>query len=159
STKPHLKQVREAAKLLATARRPVLYAGGGAIRSRATAELLRLVNLSAAPAVTTLMARGAIPASHPQHIGLPALHGNGPPVAALHAADPFTALGCPLAGRLPGRPDPFPPDATIGPADSAPAEIAKHRRADVPIVRGVEEVGAGLTVELEKHHEQHGLPD
>ena len=82
-TKPHSKQIREAARLLATARRPVLYIGGGVIRSGASAELRRLVDLSGAPAVTTLMARGALPDSHPQHLGMPGMHGTVPAVAAL----------------------------------------------------------------------------
>src|SRR5690554_3030127 len=72
-TKPHAKQVREAARLLASARRPVLYIGGGAIRSGASAELRALVDVSGAPAVTTLMARGAIPDSHPQNLGMPGM--------------------------------------------------------------------------------------
>ena len=159
STKPHLKQVREAAKLLATARRPVLYVGGGAIRSRATEELLRLVNLSGAPAVTTLMARGAIPDSHRQNIGMPGMHGNVTAVAALQKADLIIALGARFDDRVTGRLDTFAQNATIVHADIDPAEISKNRFADVPIVGDLKEVVADLTVELEKQHEQHGLPD
>jgi len=159
STKPHIKQVREAAKLLATARRPVLYVGGGAIRSRATEELLRLVNLSGAPAVTTLMARGAIPDSHPQNIGMPGMHGNVTAVAALQKADLIIALGARFDDRVTGRLDTFAQNATIVHADIDPAEISKNRFADVPIVGDLKEVVADLTVELEKQHEQHGLPD
>jgi len=159
STKPHIKQVREAAKLLATARRPVLYVGGGAIRSRATEELLRLVNLSGAPAVTTLMARGAIPDSHPQNIGMPGMHGNVTAVAALQKADLIIALGARFDYRVTGRLDTFAPNATIVHADIDPAEISKNRFADVPIVGDLKEVVADLSVELEKQHEQHGFPD
>jgi len=159
STKPHIKQVREAAKLLATARRPVLYVGGGAIRSRATEELLRLVNLSGAPAVTTLMARGAIPDSHPQNIGMPGMHGNVTAVAALQKADLIIALGARFDDRVTGRLDTFAPNATIVHADIDPAEISKNRFADVPIVGDLKEVVADLSVELEKQHEQHGFPD
>src|SRR5690625_1027998 len=159
STKPHIKQVREAAKLLATARRPVLYVGGGAIRSRATEELLRLVNLSGAPAVTTLMARGAIPDSHPQNIGMPGMHGNVTAVAALQKADLIIALGARFDDRVTGRLDTFAQNATIVHADIDPAEISKNRFADVPIVGDLKEVVAELTVEPEKQHEQHGLPD
>src|SRR5690625_1266151 len=159
SMKPHIKQVREAARLLATARRPVLYIGGGAIRSRATEELLRLVNRSGAPAVTTLMARGAIPDSHPQNIGMPGMHGNVTAVAALQKADLIIALGARFDDRVTGRLDTFAPNATIVHADIDPAEISKNRFADVPIVGDLKEVVADLSVELEKQHEQHGFPD
>src|SRR5690606_41196913 len=73
--KPHSKTIQEAARLLATSRRPVLYVGGGVIRSGASAGLLKLANLSGAAVVTTLMARGALPDSHPQHLGMPGMHG------------------------------------------------------------------------------------
>ncbi|HEY5554180.1 MAG TPA: thiamine pyrophosphate-binding protein, partial [Cellulomonas sp.] len=86
-TKPHAKQIREAARLLATARRPVLYVGGGVIRSGASAELRQLVDASGAAVVTTLMARGALPDSHPQNLGMPGMHGTVPAVAALQKAD------------------------------------------------------------------------
>ncbi len=159
STKPHTKQVREAAKLLATARRPVLYIGGGAIRSGASEDLIRLTNLSGAPAVTTLMARGAIPDSHPQNVGMPGMHGDVTAVAALQKADLVVALGARFDDRVTGRLDTFAPHATVVHADIDPAEISKNRFADVPIVGDLKEVVAELTVELAAQHEQHGLPD
>src|SRR5690625_7369880 len=157
--KPHSKQVREAAKLLATSRRPVLYIGGGAIRSGATQELVELLNLSGAPAVTTLIAQGAIPDSHPEHSGMPGMHGDVTAVAALQKADLIVALGSRFDDRVTGRLDTFAPHATVVHADIDPAEISKNRFADVPIVGDLKEVVADLTVELEKQHEQHGLPD
>src|SRR5690606_4719697 len=83
AVKPHGRQVREAARLLATSRRAVLYVGGGVIRAQASAALRRLTDLSGAPVVTTLMARGALPDSHPQHLGMPGMHGSVAAVAAL----------------------------------------------------------------------------
>jgi acetolactate synthase-1/2/3 large subunit len=78
-SRPHGKQIREAAKLIATARRPVFYVGGGILKSRATAELRKLVELTGIPLVTTLMARGAFPDSHQQHLGMPGMHGSVAP--------------------------------------------------------------------------------
>ncbi|MDX5318500.1 MAG: acetolactate synthase large subunit, partial [Actinomycetes bacterium] len=92
-TRPHSRQIREAARLLATASRPVLYVGGGAIRSGAAEVLRKLVDLSGAAVVTTLMARGAVPDSHPQHCGMPGMHGSVAAVAAMQRADLLVALG------------------------------------------------------------------
>ena len=158
-TKPHIKQVREAARLLATARRPVLYVGGGAIRGNASAELLALTNLSGAPVVTTLMARGALPDSHPQNLGMPGMHGTVAAVGALQKADLVVALGARFDDRVTGRLDSFASGATIVHADIDPAEISKNRFADVPIVGDLKDVLADLAVELEREHGQHGLPD
>ncbi len=158
-TKPHAKQVREAARLLATARRPVLYVGGGAVRSGAAAELRRLVDASGAAVVTTLMARGVLPDDHPQHLGMPGMHGTVPAVAALQKADLIVALGTRFDDRVTGKISSFAPHATIVHADIDPAEIGKNRRADVPIVGDLREVIADLLPELAREHAQHGQPD
>ncbi|MDO8120106.1 acetolactate synthase large subunit [Isoptericola sp. b490] len=158
-TKPHAKQVREAARLLATARRPVLYVGGGAVRSGAAAELRRLVDESGAPAVTTLMARGVLPDTHPQNLGMPGMHGTVPAVAALQKADLIVALGTRFDDRVTGKLSSFAPHATVVHADIDPAEIGKNRRVDVPIVGDLREVIADLLPELAREHAQHGKPD
>lgn len=158
-TKPHAKQIREAARLLATARRPVLYVGGGVIRSRASEGLRKLVDASGAPVVTTLMARGALPDSHPQHLGMPGMHGTVAAVAALQKADLIVSLGARFDDRVTGKLSSFAPGATIVHADIDPAEIGKNRAADVPIVGDLKEVLADLLPELVKEHAQHGKPD
>jgi acetolactate synthase I/II/III large subunit len=158
-TKPHSKQIREAARLLASARRPVLYVGGGTIRSGAAAELRALVDLSGAAAVTTLMARGALPDSHPQNLGMPGMHGTVPAVAALQKADLVFALGARFDDRVTGKLSSFAPHATIIHADIDPAEIGKNRIADVPIVGDLKEVIADLLPELQREHEKNGRPD
>ncbi|WP_149202702.1 acetolactate synthase large subunit [Actinotalea subterranea] len=158
-TKPHAKQIREAARLLATARRPVLYVGGGAVRAGASAELRRLTDASGAPVVTTLMARGALPDSHPQNLGMPGMHGTVPAVAALQKADLVVALGARFDDRVTGKLSSFAPHATIVHADIDPAEIGKNRRVDVPIVGDLKEVIADLLPELAREHMQHGKPD
>jgi acetolactate synthase-1/2/3 large subunit len=158
-TKPHAKQIREAARLLATARRPVLYVGGGVIRAGAAAELRKLVDASGAAVVTTLMARGALPDSHPQNLGMPGMHGTVPAVAALQRADLVVALGARFDDRVTGKLSSFAPLATIVHADIDPAEIGKNRAVDVPIVGDLREVLAELLPELEREHVQHGKPD
>jgi acetolactate synthase-1/2/3 large subunit len=138
--KPHGKQIREAAKLIASARRPVLYIGGGVLKAHATAELKKLAELTGIPLVTTLMARGAFPDSHKQHLGMPGMHGTVAAVTALQKADLLIALGTRFDDRVTGRLDSFAPNATIIHADIDPAEIGKNRVAEVPIVGDAREV-------------------
>ncbi|CAN7357078.1 acetolactate synthase large subunit [Mycolicibacterium frederiksbergense] len=140
NTKPHSRQVREAAKLIAEARKPVLYVGGGVIRGEATEELMELAELTGIPVVTTLMARGAFPDSHPQHMGMPGMHGTVSAVAALQKSDLLIALGTRFDDRVTGKLDSFAPDAKVIHADIDPAEIGKNRHADVPIVGDVKNV-------------------
>ena len=158
-TKPHSKQIREAARLLASARRPVLYVGGGVIRANASAELRRLVDLSGAPVVTTLMARGAVPDTHPQNLGMPGMHGTVPAVAALQKADLIVSLGARFDDRVTGKLSSFAPHAQIVHADIDPAEIGKNREVDVPIVGDLKEVVSDLLPEVEREHESKGRPD
>jgi acetolactate synthase-1/2/3 large subunit len=140
TTRPHGKQIREAARLIATASRPVLYVGGGVIKARATAGLRELAELTGAPVVTTLMARGAFPDSHPQHLGMPGMHGTVAAVAAMQRADLLVALGARFDDRVTGQLSSFAPEAAVVHADIDPAEISKNRRADVPIVGDCAEV-------------------
>jgi acetolactate synthase-1/2/3 large subunit len=159
TTKPHGKQIKEAARLLATARRPVLYVGGGVIRSGAAAELLKLANASGAAVVTTLMARGALPDSHPQNLGMPGMHGTVAAVAALQKCDLLVALGTRFDDRVTGKLSGFAPHATVIHADIDPAEIGKNRTVDVPIVGDLKEVINDLLPELAAEQAQHGKPD
>ncbi|MEH3143217.1 MAG: acetolactate synthase large subunit [Mycobacterium kyogaense] len=144
NTKPHNRQIREAAKLIAAARKPVLYVGGGIIRGEASEELLALAELTGIPVVTTLMARGAFPDSHPQNMGMPGMHGTVAAVAALQRSDLLIALGTRFDDRVTGKLDSFAPEAKVIHADIDPAEIGKNRHADVPIVGDVKAVIADL---------------
>ncbi|MDY0810523.1 acetolactate synthase large subunit [Kitasatospora purpeofusca] len=148
-TKPHAKQIREAAKMLVTAKRPVLYVGGGVVKAGATAELRILAELTGAPVVTTLMALGAFPDSHPQHLGMPGMHGSVPAVTALQKADLLFTLGARFDDRVTGKLDSFAPYAKVVHADIDPAEIGKNRPADVPIVGDAREVLADLIVAVQ----------
>jgi acetolactate synthase I/II/III large subunit len=138
--KPHGKQIREAARLIAEARRPVLYVGGGVLKARASAELRRLAELTGIPVVTTLMARGAFPDSHRQHLGMPGMHGTVSAVSALQKTDLIVALGARFDDRVTGKLSSFAPHALVVHADIDPAEISKNRMADVPIVGDCKEV-------------------
>jgi acetolactate synthase-1/2/3 large subunit len=151
-SRPHGRQVREAAKLISSARRPVLYVGGGVLKSHATAELRRVAELTGIPVVTTLMARGAFPDSHAQHLGMPGMHGSVAAVTALQKADLLIALGTRFDDRVTGKLDTFAPHAAIIHADIDPAEIGKNRTADVPIVGDIREVLLELIPAIEAEY-------
>ncbi len=145
-TKAHGKQIQAAARLIAEAKRPVFYVGGGVIRANASKELFALAEKTGIPVVTTLMARGAFPDSHKQHLGMPGMHGTVPAVLALQESDVLIALGARFDDRVTGKSSEFAPDATVIHVDVDPAEISKIRVADIPIVGDAKDVIADLTV-------------
>jgi acetolactate synthase I/II/III large subunit len=150
NTKPHNRQVREAARLIAAARKPVLYVGGGVLRGEATQQLRSLAELTGIPVVTTLMARGAFPDSHRLHLGMPGMHGTVAAVAGLQRSDLLIALGTRFDDRVTGKLDSFAPGAKVIHADIDPAEIGKNRQADVPIVGDVKAVITDLIAALRR---------
>ncbi len=133
-TRGHAKQIREAAKLLAQAQRPVFYVGGGVVRAGAADQLRLLAEQTGAPVVTTLTARGVFPDSHRQNLGMPGMHGTVPAVTAMQKADLLLALGARFDDRVTGVVSSFAPQAKVIHIDIDPAEISKIRLADVPIV-------------------------
>ncbi|MGL5808496.1 MAG: acetolactate synthase large subunit [Nocardioides sp.] len=133
-THPDAGAIDDAVELIRAARRPVLYVGGGTIRADASAELRQLAELTGIPVVTTLMARGAFPDSHPQHLGMPGMHGTVAAVAGLQRSDLIVSLGARFDDRVTGKLDSFAPGARVIHADIDPAEIGKNRHADVAIV-------------------------
>jgi acetolactate synthase-1/2/3 large subunit len=147
-TKPHGKQIQAAANLIKESKKPILYVGGGVIRAGADKELLKLAELIGAPVTTTLMARGAFPDSHDQHLGMPGMHGTVPAVTALQKADLLITLGARFDDRVTGDVKSFAPNAKVIHVDIDPAEIGKIRFADVPIVGDAKEVITELTDEL-----------
>ncbi|RJQ90075.1 acetolactate synthase large subunit [Amycolatopsis panacis] len=157
--RPHGKQVREAAKLIAEARRPVLYVGGGVIKAEAAEALLELAELTDMPVATTLMARGAFPDSHRQHVGMPGMHGSVGAVASMQRADLLIALGARFDDRVTGQLSSFAPEAKIVHADIDPAEISKNRKADVPIVGDCKEIITELIAAVRAEFEHDGAPD
>ena len=149
NTRPHSKQVREAASMIVDARKPVFYVGGGVVRSGAADALRKLAELTGIPVVTTLMARGAFPDSHPLNLGMPGMHGTVPAVASLQQSDLIVALGARFDDRVTGHLPSFAPNAAIIHADIDPAEIGKNRHADVPIVGDAREVIIELASAIE----------
>jgi acetolactate synthase I/II/III large subunit len=158
-TAPDRERIREAARLLRQARRPVLYVGGGVIKAGGHAELLALAELAQAPVTTTLMARGAFPDTHPLALGMPGMHGCYTAVAALQEADLLVALGSRFDDRVTGRLADFAPKAKVVHADIDPAEIGKNRHADVPVVGDVRLTMAGLAESLAAVIAEDGPPD
>ena len=157
--KPDSAAIAAAAALLYAARRPVLYVGGGVIKSGAHDELMRLAELARAPVTTTLMARGAFPDAHPLALGMPGMHGCYPAVAALQEADLLVALGARFDDRVTGRLADFAPRAKVVHVDIDPAEIGKNRIPDVPIVGDVKAVLSELTGCLAALVRDGGPPD
>ncbi|GAA3108678.1 acetolactate synthase large subunit [Nonomuraea salmonea] len=153
-TRPHSKQIREAAKLIAEARRPVLYVGGGVHKAGAAAELRQLAELTHIPVITTLMARGTFPDSHPQHMGMPGMHGSVAAVGALQKSDLIIGLGVRFDDRVTGNLSSFAPHAKVVHADIDPAEISKNRHADVPIVGDCKEVISDLVSVIQASGQQ-----
>ena len=158
-TKPHSKQVREAARMIVQAKQPVLYVGGGVVRADASASLRRLAELTGIPVVTTLMARGAFPDSHPLHMGMPGMHGSVGAVGALQKSDLLITLGARFDDRVTGKLSTFAPGAAVIHADIDPAEIGKNRYTDVPIVGDLAEVIPELVTAIEAELAAGAQPD
>ena len=134
NTKPHNRQIAQAAKMISQAERPVLYIGGGVVKSGADKQLLQFAEATGIPVVTTLMALGAFPQSHPLYLGMPGMHGAVPAVGAFQEADLLIAIGTRFDDRVTGDIDTFAPLAKTIHADIDPAEVGKIRPVDVPIV-------------------------
>ena len=143
-TTPDAQAITDAAALIAQSSKPVFYVGGGVIKANAHKELRQLVELLGAPVVTTLMARGAFPDSHPLHMGMPGMHGTVAAVTALQKADLLITLGARFDDRVTGKLSTFAPNAKILHADIDPAEIGKNRHADVAVVGDVRETITAL---------------
>ncbi|MCU4186531.1 acetolactate synthase large subunit [Acidiferrimicrobium sp. IK] len=134
TTKGHPRMIKEAARLIAAAERPVIYAGGGILKARAAEALKELAEATGIPVVTTLMARGAFPDDHPLCLGMPGMHGNYTAITAMQQSDLLIALGTRFDDRVTGRVGAFAPDAKVVHVDIDPAELNKIRKPDVPIV-------------------------
>jgi acetolactate synthase-1/2/3 large subunit len=141
---PASQAIKDAAALIAQSSKPVFYVGGGVIKSNASKELMQLAELVGAPVVTTLMALGSFPDSHPQHYGMPGMHGTVGAVTALQKADLLITLGARFDDRVTGKLSTFAVNAKVIHADIDPAEIGKNRYADVPVVGDLKHTIAAL---------------
>ncbi|MGH8984059.1 MAG: biosynthetic-type acetolactate synthase large subunit, partial [Acidimicrobiia bacterium] len=146
----HPRQVAEAARAIAAAERPVLYVGGGTINAEACAELRELAEAGGIPVITTLMAKGAFPDTHPLAYGAPGMHGSKWANWTLNKADLLVAVGTRFDDRVTGKLSAFAPGAKVIHFDVDPAEIGKLRRADVPVVGPLRLALARLTDELRR---------
>ncbi len=158
STQGHPKQVKAAVELIHRSERPVLYVGGGVIRSGASDALRELAELANLPAVTTLMARGAIPDSHPLALGMPGMHGTYTAITAMQRADLLIAIGARFDDRVTGNPATFAPLAKVIHVDVDPAEIGKVRDPEVPIVGDAAAVIDQLIAVMRKRLDGHEAP-
>ena len=148
-TEGHAGQIRRAAQAMWEAKRPMVYAGGGIIHSGAHDELRQLVEMIDAPAVTTLMALGGLPANHPNFISMPGMHGSYAANMGMTETDLLIALGSRFDDRVTGRLAAFAPHAKVIHVDIDPAEVGKIRTPDVPIVGDVKKVLQKILEELE----------
>lgn len=148
TTKGHPRQIREAAKMILESERPVIYAGGGILKARAAEALKELAELCDIHVVTTLMARGAFPDSHPLCLGMPGMHGNATAVTAIQKSDLLIALGSRFDDRVTGKVSAFAPEAKVIHVDIDPAEQGKVRRPDIPIVGDCRQVIEELVKEI-----------
>ena len=152
TSKPNAKRVKEAAERIVNAKKPVLYIGGGVIKSEANKELFQLAELTQIPVVTTLMARGAFPDSHHQHLGMPGMHGTVAAVGSLQQSDLLIAIGTRFDDRVTGQLSSFAPEADVIHIDIDPAEIGKNRFAHVPIVGDAKETMIELIAAIKDEH-------
>lgn len=159
TTKAHGRVLSDAAKLFERSYRPVLYVGGGAVRSDARKQVERLAEVTGAPIVTTLPARGIVPDSHPQNLGMPGMHGTIAATGAIQRSDLLVAIGARFDDRVTGKLDAFAPTARVIHIDIDPAEISKNRYADVPIVGDVATVLDDLIPEIEREQSMYGKPN
>jgi acetolactate synthase-1/2/3 large subunit len=156
-TKVHPLQLREAARAIAVARKPVLYVGGGTLNGDACAELHELAEAGSLPVITTLMGKSAFPESHELHFGWPGMHGPKWSNLAMNTCDVLVAVGARFDDRVTGKLAAFAPGATVVHLDVDPAEISKLRTADIPVVGPLKTALAALAVEVARHRAE-GVP-
>lgn len=158
-TEAHGRVLADAARMFQRSFRPVLYVGGGAVRSDAGDEVKALSDLTGAPIVTTLPARGIVPDSDPAVLGMLGMHGTIAATGAVQRSDLLVAIGARFDDRVTGKLEAFAPGARVIHIDIDPAEIGKNRVADVPIVGDVKTVLQALIPQIEQLHKEHGKPD
>ena len=134
TVQPNAQSISDAAALIKQSHRPVFYVGGGIMKANASKELREIAELLGAPVVTTLMALGSFPHSHPLHMGMPGMHGSVAAVTTLQKADLLITLGARFDDRVTGKLSTFAVNAKVIHCDIDPAEIGKNRFADVPVI-------------------------
>src|SRR3989442_4838725 len=153
----HPGQIKRAAKLLARAKKPVLYVGGGVISSDASAELRELAELGQFPLTQTLMGLGAFPMEHPLSLDMLGMHGSYYANMAVHHSDVLVAVGARFDDRVTGKVDAFAPNAEIVHIDIDPSSISKNIKVHVPIVGDCRRVLQAL-IEAVREEMKDGVP-
>ena len=156
-SKVHPLQIREAARAIAHARKPVLYVGGGTLNGNACEELLQLAEAGSLPVVTTLMGKSAFPETHELHFGWPGMHGAKWSNLAMNTCDVLVAIGSRFDDRVTGKLSAFAPGATVVHLDIDPAEISKLREADIPVVGPLAKAVGALAEEVARQRAE-GAP-
>jgi acetolactate synthase-1/2/3 large subunit len=147
---PNRKQLRKAAELIALARKPIIYAGGGVVSSDSAGELTRLADTYHLPVTTTLMGLGAFPGDHPSWLGMLGMHGTYTANMAINSCDVLISVGARFDDRVTGRVNAFASRAKIIHIDIDPTSISKNVVVDVPIVADCKPGLAGLFEEVGK---------
>ncbi|MDG4558768.1 MAG: biosynthetic-type acetolactate synthase large subunit [Candidatus Contendobacter sp.] len=140
TVKGHAGQIRKAVDLILSAKRPMIYTGGGVILSDGSPELVELTQLLGYPITNTLMGLGAYPATDKQFIGMLGMHGTYEANMAMHHCDVLIAIGARFDDRVTGKIDKFCPTARIVHVDIDPSSISKNVKVDIPIVGSVPNV-------------------
>jgi acetolactate synthase-1/2/3 large subunit len=159
TTEGNAKQIRQAAKALAAARRPVIYAGGGVVAAEAARELTELATADRFPVTCTLMGLGGFPAPHDQWLGMLGMHGTRAANYAMDEADLIIAIGARFDDRITGKLSEFAPRAKFIHIDVDPAEISKNVPAHIPIVGDARNIMAKLTTEYRAQEADSGRLD
>ena len=145
----HPVQIKRALSLIKKAKKPLIIAGAGVIKSQASKELFELANKMDMPVTTTLLGLGAFPENHDLSLGMLGMHGTVPANYATDEADLVIAAGIRFDDRIAGNPSKFCERAKIIHIDIDPAEIDKNKKADVPIVGDLKNVLSEINKELE----------
>ena len=156
---PDLQAIDAAADLICAARRPVIYAGGGILKARASEALREFVDLVGIPVVTTLMNRGGFPDDHPLCLGMPGMHGNYAAVTSMQRADLLIALGARFDDRVTGKVSEFARHAKVIHVDIDTAELGKVRIPEVGIAADCREAIEALTAAVRARVGESGSPD
>lgn len=152
TVKGNVRQIRQAVDMMKDAKRPIFYVGGGIIASHSEKELLSVAEKMQIPVVTTLMGKGAFPASNSLNLGHVGMHGSKYANYAITNADLLIAVGARFSDRVTGKLSEFAPHAKVIHVDVDPAEIGKNRLPQIPIVGDAKIVLAGIEEQLESDH-------
>ena len=150
-------QIKQAVDAIHKAKKPIIYVGGGAIFSNASAELMEFAELTQIPVDQTLMALGAFPATHHLSLGMLGMHGSYAANMAIHYSDLVIAIGARFDDRVTGKVSEFCPEAKVIHIDIDPTSIRKNVHVDVPIVGDVKTVLRELNAMLKATPNGHSI--